>query len=449
VPRDELLKYLRRAAEALDELYRDYGLQHLTLNPRALVLDRGTLRIADFGMAELIWMPAGVDAAKLNPRYAPPELFEGRLVPTSDQYSLALIYQELLTGLHGFRNLSPRQLSSPRQRGLPNLDLLPASDRGIIAAAIDPDPEKRYPTSTALIAELEHAGTRPPEGALVSTAVHKLPTPKAVPIIVRAPGLLPSGESHKHVQQLLGEAKAGVIVGELKGFRYRVIPETLMEHQFTAKSLQGTLPIKLEGFRRHWPARIILSSDNKVVYHICPPVTGLQRLLGRVPGLELQVKHTSRPGGLSTMGIAATLQPLPRGEKLLEEMGPKIFDTIRHLLQAVPDRRCEERFRLRKSLKVIPVIGNQETGEGIVARALDISRAGLGFYVPCRPKSSSVLLELGAGTDQPMVLAAKIVHSEECADGQYQIGVVFEDKLEEPARRDDGDRASNLDPVVP
>ena len=96
-----------------------------------------------------------------------------------------------------------------------------------------------------------------------------------------------------------------------------------------------------------------------------------------------------------------TLQPLPRGEHLLEELGPRIFDSVRQFLQAEPDRRREERFRLAKSLRVIPVFGDNELGEGIVAQPLDISEAGLGFYLPCRPASSEVLLEVGSDTRAP------------------------------------------------
>jgi serine/threonine protein kinase len=432
LPRDELLKYLHQVAKALDELFQDHGLQHLTLSPRAILLNGGEVRIADFGLAELIWLPAGVDAGKLNPRYSPPELFEGRALPASDQYSLALIYQEMLTGFHAFRNLSPRQIASPRLRGQPKLDLLPATDRDIIARAVDPDPEKRFPNASELITALETAGKRPAAPVLSSAAVRRLTTPSIVQATVPMPKVLTGPESYQHVMQLLDEAKGGANVRELKGFRFRVVPAALMEHQFTARFLQGTLPIKLEGFRRHWLGKVISSSDNEVVYHICPPVNGLQRLLGRIPGLKLHVVHGKQEGGAATVGVAATLQPLPRGEHLLEELGPRIFDSIRQFLQAVPDRRREERFRLGKSLRVMPVFGSREVGEGVVAQTLDISTAGLGFFLPCRPASPSVLLELGAGTSMPIVLPARIIRSDQCPDGRYLIGVSFNAEVSAP-----------------
>ena len=109
LPRAELLGCLAEAARALDELCRDQQLHHLALTPRALALTPVGTRIVDFGLAELVWLPGGLQPAALNPRYTAPELLAGQVKPTSDQYSLALIYLEMLTGIHPFRNLSPRQ----------------------------------------------------------------------------------------------------------------------------------------------------------------------------------------------------------------------------------------------------------------------------------------------------------------------------------------------------
>src|SRR5205085_7866665 len=75
VPREELLGYLRSAAEALAYFAGKHGLYHLGLNPRNLLLDGGRLRVADFGLVQLRWQPAGQAVAGLNARYSAPELF--------------------------------------------------------------------------------------------------------------------------------------------------------------------------------------------------------------------------------------------------------------------------------------------------------------------------------------------------------------------------------------
>src|SRR5262249_798418 len=101
IPRDELLARLRGAAETLDALHQAHDIEPLGLNPRNLVLLDDELRVADFGLVALLWLPAGQDAGHFNARYSAPELLGRSSVPNlahCDQYSLALMYHELLTG---------------------------------------------------------------------------------------------------------------------------------------------------------------------------------------------------------------------------------------------------------------------------------------------------------------------------------------------------------------
>src|SRR5262249_35243997 len=140
-------------------LAQNSGLHHLALSPRHLVLRDNRVALADFGLAELFWIPNGVQPATFNSRYAALELFDGVVTPTSDQYSLALLFQELLVGLHPFRNLNPRQMATPRLRGQPDLAMLPAHDRPTLLRALLPDPEERFPSCREFVAALEEASS--------------------------------------------------------------------------------------------------------------------------------------------------------------------------------------------------------------------------------------------------------------------------------------------------
>src|SRR5436305_14083522 len=66
IPRDELLRYLEPVAEALDAMYQCFDVQHLMLNPRNLLLDKGKVRVTDFGLAQLLWLPSGQPVAERN-----------------------------------------------------------------------------------------------------------------------------------------------------------------------------------------------------------------------------------------------------------------------------------------------------------------------------------------------------------------------------------------------
>src|SRR5262249_29390110 len=140
-----------------------HRLQHLTLSPQLLALQESGVRLLDFGLAELFWVPSGHRPADLNTRYAAPELFENRISPHCDQYSLALIYQELLTRLHPFRNLNAREMAAVKLRGQPDLSGLPARERDVLLRALSTDPGQRFGSHRELLDALMRSGSAAPE----------------------------------------------------------------------------------------------------------------------------------------------------------------------------------------------------------------------------------------------------------------------------------------------
>ncbi len=115
VPRAELLRYFAEAAEALDLLNLEHGLQHLDVKPRNLFLVGRHVKVADFGLvsslAELSGnAPHAVQMGGVTPVYASPESFFGAITLFSDQYSLAITYVELLHNWAGPR--SPARTSA-------------------------------------------------------------------------------------------------------------------------------------------------------------------------------------------------------------------------------------------------------------------------------------------------------------------------------------------------
>ena len=57
------------------------------INPTQVLVDGEGVRLEDFGLMPLLWLPTGRPAAPLNPRHAP-ELHDPVSSPTADQYSL-------------------------------------------------------------------------------------------------------------------------------------------------------------------------------------------------------------------------------------------------------------------------------------------------------------------------------------------------------------------------
>ncbi len=151
IPRGELLRYLADAAEAIDHLTSQFRLQHLDIKPSNLFLLGGHLKVGDFGLVREISLHAGVSIGGLSPAYAAPESFTGECSLYSDQYALAIVYQEMLTGTRPFRGRTALQLSEQHVRARPNLTALADGEREVLGRALSKNPNDRYPACGEMI----------------------------------------------------------------------------------------------------------------------------------------------------------------------------------------------------------------------------------------------------------------------------------------------------------
>jgi eukaryotic-like serine/threonine-protein kinase len=157
IPRDELLAYFADAAEALDMIAGKFGLQHLDIKPANLFLVSGHVKVGDYGLVSKL---GGDDAGNrgLTPRYVAPEVLHGTPSACSDQYSLALVYAELLTGEFPYVGRTPQQMMLQHVSGKPNLAALPPADQPAIGRALEKKPENRFPSCLAFVQALMMGG---------------------------------------------------------------------------------------------------------------------------------------------------------------------------------------------------------------------------------------------------------------------------------------------------
>ena len=158
IPREELLKHLRDAADALDYMSDQHSLQHLDVKPENLLLLGGRIKVADFGLVKDIHDHTASMMGGLTPVYAPPEVFEGRPSRRSDQYSLAIVYQEMLTGVLPFPGKTAAQLAAQHLNAKPRLGALPESDQGPVGRALSKKPEDRFTRCGELVDALARVG---------------------------------------------------------------------------------------------------------------------------------------------------------------------------------------------------------------------------------------------------------------------------------------------------
>jgi serine/threonine protein kinase len=160
IPQQELLTMLRDVADVLDYIYQEFALQHLDIKASNLLVFGKRLKVGDFGLVKNIYESSASLVDGMTPAYAAPEVFAGKPTGYSDQYSLAIVYQEMLTGVLPFCETSPARLAMRHLHDVPNLRSLPAAQQPIVARALSKDPQQRFPSCTAFVDELAAAVRR-------------------------------------------------------------------------------------------------------------------------------------------------------------------------------------------------------------------------------------------------------------------------------------------------
>ena len=150
IPRDELLSYMVDTAEALDVLGRQHGLQHLDVKPANLFVLGGHVKVGDYGLVSRFQRSLKDKKQEnlgrgLTPKYVAPEILHDQIDGRSDQYSLALVYFELLTGGFPYNGKTARQLILQHMSAEPDLSALPFSDQAPVMRALSKDPPQRFP----------------------------------------------------------------------------------------------------------------------------------------------------------------------------------------------------------------------------------------------------------------------------------------------------------------
>lgn len=194
IPRDELLRYMEETAEALDLMNNYYQIQHLDIKPQNLFLVFNHVKVGDFGLAKLLEGKKATVTGGVTPVYAAPETFEGYVSRFSDQYSLAIVFQEMLTGVRPFTGANTRQLLMQHISGTPDLHPLPAADQPIIGRALSKKPDDRWPSCSEMVRAIKLSGlASPPTTPITAKANH-----------IVQPDLNPSIDSHQMTRVQFG-----------------------------------------------------------------------------------------------------------------------------------------------------------------------------------------------------------------------------------------------------
>lgn len=426
IRRGEMLEYLRAACEVLDYLYRQHGIQHLTLHPRLLQLDGGWLQLGDFGLAQLLWRPAGQTVVPGSIRYAPPELLQGNVSRTVDQFSLAVIFVEMTTGVHPFGGRNPAVGS----RWEPDLSGLGEQDQNVVRRALDPDPTLRWPTLLDFVLALE--GTRPEEAAQFSARPDHFAglIADARAATGRHSGFYCS-EASRIVAEILASQGAKVAEESQASLPTWAPEGDRLQLRFQAGLPLGSARLKLQDFHRTWQGTLLRDDEAELLFEIRTTGDFWNRLRGRRPGMTVRIGLARvQPLSPTPIEVVAELTALPGGGNrsllLVERLGPVILEKLRDALLTGADKRAQERVLWPHPVLVVPIDGQGRTTEPIEARGKDISSGGMGLYLPHDLDTAEVLIELpDLGNRCNARIPATLVRARPTTDGWYDVGALF------------------------
>jgi len=144
----DVIRLFQLIAQAVDAGHRA-GILHRDLKPQNILVTRdGQPKVTDFGLAEASLVGAASSSPAGTPAYMAPEVLSGgRGGTAADQFSLAVCFHEALAGRRPYEAATLDELREAVQRPVTLDRSIPARLRAVLERALNPNPEKRFPST--------------------------------------------------------------------------------------------------------------------------------------------------------------------------------------------------------------------------------------------------------------------------------------------------------------
>ena len=135
----------------------DNDVVHRDLKPGNIFLDNGIVKIGDYGLAKLISESKGSGQTESvgTFHYMAPEIGRGKYGRRIDIYALGILLFEMVTGDVPFNGESSQEIIMKHLTASPDLENVSEPYRTVISRALTKDPDRRYGTVDAMLADLD------------------------------------------------------------------------------------------------------------------------------------------------------------------------------------------------------------------------------------------------------------------------------------------------------
>src|SRR5262249_36205711 len=215
-------------------------------------------------------------------------------------------------------------------------------------------------------------------------------------------------------------------------------PEGLLREEngilrrYTSRLPLNLVRLKLDIYRRQWKGRVVHDDERLYEFHTRRSLSFWQRCLGQRAGLAVQVQlapATAAPGAAATT-VLVQLRPIhcsrDEGSQILEAIGPLLLESALDCFEMASERRAQERLTWPHPVAVRFVLPDRRLGEVVSCQGKDISRTGIGFYLPSSLPTTQICVELPTTRQTPgFSVAAQIVRLQRHDQRCFDVGAAF------------------------
>ena len=244
VPLADVVNYVVQIAEALQYAHNK-GVIHLDVKPENMLLSvNDNVLLSDFGLAHFthsISQKLKLTSLIGTVGYMAPEFLQSSPQAATDQYALAMVAYEWLTGTLPFEGPNERAVVMQHMSALPpplrdHNPSIPLAVDDVIRAALAKTPEERYPNVNAFAAALLHASTTQDDAVMDSDLVPEKPeTLYKEGLRARGQGKLELAEQLlSTLQSRAPTFRQDMVQGQLQQIRAQRRPQLLAQYRAEA-----------------------------------------------------------------------------------------------------------------------------------------------------------------------------------------------------------------------